>query len=202
MIRFFDARGWTWHETGQRKIERLYHREEFRRVLAREIGDIDFPARAVEQYTADLVAAVDLSGARTAGLKLVLDLSYGSASFVMPNLLSKLDADVLVVNPYAHTAGMMSVDREANAARVADLVRASGAQLGAVVDADCEHLTIVDDEGTVLSDDQALLVLLRLVVETRRTPGWPCRSRSPARPKRSAPRPGSRSPSPSCPRRT
>ena len=36
------------------------------------------------------------------GFKLVLDLSYGSASFVMPNVLAKLDADVLVVNPYAH----------------------------------------------------------------------------------------------------
>jgi len=84
----------------------------------------------------------------------------------MPNLLAKLDADVLVVNPYAHTSLMMSVDRQANAARVADLVRASGAQLGAVIDPDCEHLTIVDDEGEVLSDDQALLTLLRLVVET------------------------------------
>jgi len=96
----------------------------------------------------------------------VLDLSFGAASFVMPNLLAKLDADVLVVNPYAHTSLMMSVDRQANAARVADLVRASGAQLGAVIDPDCEHLTIVDDEGEVLSDDQALLTLLRLVVET------------------------------------
>ena len=61
----------------------------------------------------------------------------------------------------------MTVDRSASAARVADLVRASGAHLGAVIDPDGEHLTIVDDEGTVLSDDQALLVLLRLVVETQ-----------------------------------
>jgi mannose-1-phosphate guanylyltransferase/phosphomannomutase len=166
VIRFFDANGLDIDEAAQRKIERLYHREEFRRVLARDIGDIDFPARAVEQYTADLVSAVDLSVARAAGLKLVLDLSYGSASFVMPNLLAKLDADVLVVNPYAQTPGMMAVERAANAARVAELVRASGAQLGAVVDADGERLTIVDDEGTVLSDQQALLVLLRLVTET------------------------------------
>jgi len=166
VIRFFDANGLDIDEGAQRKIERLYHREEFRRVLAQDIGDIDFPPRAVEQYTADLVAAVDLSVARAAGLKLVLDLSYGSASFVMPNVLAKLDADVLVVNPYAQTPGMMAVDRTASAARVAELVRASGAQLGAVVDADGERLTIVDDEGTVLSDQQALLVLLRLVTET------------------------------------
>ncbi|MGH8980437.1 MAG: sugar phosphate nucleotidyltransferase [Acidimicrobiales bacterium] len=166
IIRFFDEEGRDLAEAGQRKVERLYHREDFRRVLAGEIGDIDFPARAVEQYTSDLTATVDLSAARDADMKLVLDLSFGAASFVMPNLLAKLDADVLVVNPYAHTTGMMHIDRDAHARRVADLVRASGAQLGAVVDADCERLVIIDDEGTVLSDDQALLALLRLVIET------------------------------------
>ncbi len=167
VVRFFDSEGLDLDEAGQRKIERMYHREEFRRVLAPEIGDIDFPARAVEQYTADLVS-VRFGDDRTSGFKLVLDLSFGSASFVMPNVLAKLDADVLVVNPYAHTAGMISVDRFAHAQRVAELVRASGSQLGVVVDADCEHLTIVDDEGTVLSDDQALLVLLHLVTRHER----------------------------------
>ncbi len=166
VIRFFDAEGLDIDENTQRKIERMYYREEFRRVLAPEIGDIDFPARAVEQYTADLIASVPHQDVRAPGVKLVLDLSYGSASFVMPNVLAKIDADVLVVNPFAHTAGMISVDRNANALRVAELVRASGSQLGAVVDADGEHLTIVDDQGAVLSDDQALLVLLQLVCAT------------------------------------
>ncbi len=168
IIRFFTEEGLDLTEAGQRKVERLYHREDFRRVLAGQIGDIDFPARAVEQYTKDMVGAVDLSAARTANMKIVLDLAYGSASFVMPNLLAKLDADVLVVNQYAHTTGMMSVDLGVHARRVSDLVRASGAQLGVVVDADCERIVIVDDAGTVLSDDQALLALLALVVETRR----------------------------------
>ncbi len=168
ILRFFDEEGLDLAESGQRKVERLYHREDFRRVLASQIGDIDFPPHAVEQYTKDMVSAVDLSAARSANMKLVLDLSYGSASFVMPNLLAKLDADVLVVNPYAHTTWMMSVDLNVHARQVADLVRASGAQLGAVVDADGERIVVIDDAGTVLTDDQALLALLQLVVETRR----------------------------------
>ena len=65
VIRFFDAEGLDIDEDAQRKIERMYHREDFRRVLAPEIGDIGFPARAVEQYTADLVG-VD-PGPRRAG---------------------------------------------------------------------------------------------------------------------------------------
>jgi mannose-1-phosphate guanylyltransferase/phosphomannomutase len=69
-----------------------------------------------------------------------------------------------VVNPYAATAAVMASDRRAAAANVADLVRASGAHLGAVIDSSGERITLVDDEGRVLSDDEALVLLLGLVV--------------------------------------
>ncbi len=167
VVRIFDENDVDLDESTQRKIERLYYREDFRRVAARDIGDIGFPPRALEYYTAALIESVDLSRARDAGLKLVLDYSFGTASFVMPNLLAKLDAEVLVVNPYANTASVVGFDRDAAAARVAELVRASGAHLGAVVDAGGEHVTVVDDQGHVLSDDEALLVLVTLVTEDR-----------------------------------
>jgi mannose-1-phosphate guanylyltransferase/phosphomannomutase len=165
VLRFFDKGGIDVDESTQRKIERLYYREDFRRVLAREIGDIGFPPRALEHYTAALMDSVDLTFTRNDGLKLVLDYSFGTASFVMPNLLAKIEAEVLVVNPYADTAGATTFDRQASAARVAELVRTSGAHLGAVLDPGAEHVTIVDDEGHSLSDDEALLVLLTLVTE-------------------------------------
>ena len=167
VLRFFDERGIDIDESTQRKIERLYYREDFRRALAREMGDIGFPIRAVEHYTAALIDSVDLADSRNANLKLVLDYSFGTASFVMPNLLAKLEADVLVVNPYANTAGATTFDRRASAARVADLVRASGAHLGAVLDPGGEQVTIVDDEGHILSDDEAVLVLLTLVTDAQ-----------------------------------
>jgi mannose-1-phosphate guanylyltransferase/phosphomannomutase len=165
VLRFFDKDGIDVDESTQRKIERLYHREDFRRVLAREIGDIGFPPRTLEHYTQALIDSVDLSSARAAGLKLVLDYSYGTSSFVMPNLLAKLDAEVLVVNPYANTANVLAFDRAASAARVSELVRASGAHLGAVLDPGGEFVDIVDDTGHMLSHDEALLVLVTLVTE-------------------------------------
>ncbi len=166
IIRFFDQDGIDIAETAQRKIERLYYREEFRRALASEIGDIGFPPRALEHYTAALTEVVDMDSVARAGFKLVLDYSFGTTSFVMPNVLAKLGAEVLVVNPYAATAAVMTSDRRAAAEHVADLVRSSGAHLGAVMDPGGEHVTLVDDEGTVFSDDQALLLLLELVVST------------------------------------
>jgi mannose-1-phosphate guanylyltransferase/phosphomannomutase len=169
IIRFFDQDGIDIAETAQRKIERLYHREEFRRALASEIGDIGFPPRTLELYTAALTEVVDVDSVARAGFKMVLDYSFGTTSFVMPNVLAKLGAEVLVVNPFAATAAVMTSDRRAAADHVADLVRSSGAHLGVVMDPGGEHLTLVDDEGTVFSDDQALLLLLDLVVST--TPG-------------------------------
>ncbi len=163
ILRFFDQEGLDLTENGQRKIERLFNREDFRRVLASQIGDIAYPPRALEQYTAALEETVNTGLIRESAFKLVVDYGYGSTSFVMPNVLSKLGADVLGVNPYASTSGLLNFDRNQHAGYVGTLVKASGAQLGAVIDPDGEHLTIVDDEGHVLDDTQSLLVMVGLV---------------------------------------
>jgi mannose-1-phosphate guanylyltransferase / phosphomannomutase len=162
VIRFFDDRGIDLSESDQRRVERMYHREEFRRVTAAEIGDIDFSPRTIELYTADIVEAFGLNRERGRSVKLVLDLSYGAASNVMPNLLSKVGADVLSLNPYAQTPGMISVDHTASEARVAEAVRSSGADLGAVIDAGGERLTLIDGTGRVVTADEAIMVFIEL----------------------------------------
>jgi mannose-1-phosphate guanylyltransferase / phosphomannomutase len=170
IIRFFDANGIDINETAQRKIERLFYREDFRRALAGEIGDIGFPARTLEFYTSVLMEQVDIDAIRASRFKVVLDYAYGAASFVMPNVLAKLGADVLSVNPYASTRQALTFDRWQHAGGLAELVRAAGAHMGAVIDSDGEHIILVDDTGHVLTDDEAMLALLRLVLMTSDKP--------------------------------
>src|SRR3954453_5274106 len=163
VIRFFDGNGLDISEAGQRKIERLFNREDFRRALPGEIGDIGFPPRALEQYAVALESTVDVELIQASRPKVVVDYGFGSTSFVMPNLLAKLDADVLAVNPYASTRGVLAYDPVRHAEQVAGLVRTSGAHLGAAIDPDGEHLTLIDDEGHVLTHIEAVLALLELV---------------------------------------
>ena len=163
-LRFFDADGIDIDEGAQRKIERLFHREDFRRSFAADIGDIGFPARALEYYTAAMMATVDVDAIRAARLKVVLDYSYGTASFVMPSVLAKLGAEVLARNPFASTSEATTFDARAHAIEVARLVEASGAHVGAVLGPDGERLSLVDDSGHVLTNDEALLSLLTLVM--------------------------------------
>ncbi len=165
IIRFFDDRGIDLSEADQRRVERMFNREEFRRVTAGEIGDIDFSPRVIEHYTGDMVQAFGLQRDEDRLVKLVLDLSYGAASFVMPSLLSKVGADVLSINPYAQTPGVIAIDRVVSEARVAEAVRGSGADLGAVIDPGGERLTLIDGRGRVLTDDEAIMAFIGLGAE-------------------------------------
>jgi mannose-1-phosphate guanylyltransferase / phosphomannomutase len=165
VVRFFDSAGADITEDAQRKIERLFDREDARRSLADEIGDIQFPPRALEEYTVAMESTIDTGTIRAARFKLVVDYSYGAASMLMPQLLGKLGADVLAVNPYVSTAGRISFDPAASVERVAGLVRSSGAHLGAVMDPDGERVTFVDDAGRVLGDSAGLLAFVELVAE-------------------------------------
>jgi len=164
-LRFFDADGRDIDAGAQRKIERLLHREDYRRAFAGDIGDIVFPPRAIEFYTAALERSVDAARLRERPFKVVLDYSFGAASIVMPTVLAKLGAEVLAVNPYASTAAGTATEPAEQQARVGELVRASGSHLGMVVDASGEIATLVDDEGHVLSNTEALLTLLTLLVD-------------------------------------
>jgi mannose-1-phosphate guanylyltransferase/phosphomannomutase len=165
-IRFFDSDGLDIDASMQRKIERLLNREDFRRAFAGDIGDIVFPPRSIEFYTAALERSVDVGSIRARMPKVVLDYSHGAASVVMPAVLARLGADVLAVNPFASTGPALEIsDPAVRAANLAPIVRASGSDLGFVIGPHGEQVAIVDNEGTVLDPDHALLLLVELVAE-------------------------------------
>ncbi|MGI9119690.1 MAG: sugar phosphate nucleotidyltransferase [Acidimicrobiales bacterium] len=166
VLRFFDGDGIDISTDLSRKIERLYYREDFRRVFPGDIGDIGFPPRSIELYTEALMSTVDAGAIRGHGFKVVVDYAYGTTAFVMPNVLAKLGAEVLAVNPYASTPGASAFVRDAHAANVASLVRSSGSHLGAVIDPEGEHLTLIADDGHVLTDLEAVLAVVQLVTST------------------------------------
>ncbi len=126
-IRILDNEGRDIDEATQRKIERLLQREDFRRAFAGDIGDIVFPPRSLEYYTAALEKSVDKGRLRERSFKVVLDYSFGASSLVMPAVLAKIGADVLAVNPFAATRALGNADdRDERIARIGELVRVVG----------------------------------------------------------------------------
>jgi mannose-1-phosphate guanylyltransferase / phosphomannomutase len=164
-LAIFADDGCDLDEGARRKLERTFNREEFRRAFGREMGELRYPPRSIELYTAALLDAIDVRAVRERGFKLVIDAGGGTSMLVLPHLLPRLGLDTLTVNGQfdetrtAMDPGQVRADLE----RLARLVTASGADLGVRFDPVAERLTLVDERGTVLGFDRALLLYVDLV---------------------------------------
>jgi len=169
-ILFLDADGDDLSPAAQRKLDRVFSRQEFRRAFPSEIGDLRFPARTVDLYIQDLLDRVDTTGVAEAGLKIVVDPSGGSASLVLPTLLGRLGVDVLTVNGRVDEIipAQSAADDLRSTDRLGTLVASSGAAFGVRFDHVGERIAIVDERGDLIDDDRALLVFLDLVAAESR----------------------------------
>src|SRR5262245_6409487 len=68
-IVFLDEQGADLSQGAQRKLERVFGRQEFRRAFPGEIAELTYPSRVVETYVRDLQRCVNMRGVREAGLK-------------------------------------------------------------------------------------------------------------------------------------
>jgi mannose-1-phosphate guanylyltransferase / phosphomannomutase len=169
-IIFMDSDGADLSEAAQRKLERVFSRQEYRRAFPGEIAELSYPPRVVEAYTAALLGAVDMTGVFDAGLRVVADCAGGTTSLVLPTLLGKIGVDVLTVNnrldEASPTQSLAAARADLN--RLAELVSSAGAAFGVRFDPVGERIALVDDKGALVSDDRALLVVLDLIAAERR----------------------------------
>ena len=169
-IIFMDSDGADLSEAAQRKLERVFSRQEYRRAFPGEIAELSYPPRVVEAYTRSLLAAVDMTGVFDAGLRVVADCAGGTTSLVLPSLLGKIGVDVLTVNnrldESSPTQSVAAARADLN--RLAELVSSAGAAFGVRFDPVGERVALVDDKGALVGDDRALLVVLDLISAEQR----------------------------------
>ncbi|RCV51762.1 mannose-1-phosphate guanyltransferase [Marinitenerispora sediminis] len=169
-IVFLDERGADLSPAAQRKLERVFSRAEFRRAFPGEIAELSFPSRGVENYAQELLRRIDTAGISEAGLKIVVDCAGGTGSLVLPALLGRVGADVLTVNNRLDEASPTDTlaKQMGDLQRLGELVRSSGADFGVRFDPVAERLSIVDENGELVDNERALLVVLDLVAAERR----------------------------------
>ncbi|HVE75052.1 MAG TPA: mannose-1-phosphate guanyltransferase, partial [Mycobacteriales bacterium] len=162
---FLDERGTDLSLAAQRRLERVFSRQEFRRAFHNEIAELSFPARTMETYAQELLRTVDVSEVEQVGLKVVIDTAGGTAALVLPTLLGRLGVDVLTINNrLSEDATTESLAERLRALeRLGEMVSSSRADFGVRFDNVGERLALVDERGELVHDDRALLVMLDLV---------------------------------------
>jgi mannose-1-phosphate guanylyltransferase / phosphomannomutase len=169
-IIFLDERGTELSQAAARKLERVYSRQEYRRAFPGEIAELTYPPRVVESYATELLRSVDMTGLREADLKVVVDCAGGTASLVLPGLLGPIGVDVLTVNNRLDEASPTQslAQMRAGMQRLSELVASARADFGVRFDQVGERIQLVDDNGAMISDDRALLVVLDLIAAERK----------------------------------
>jgi len=165
LIEFFDSGGINVDKSTERKIENLFFREDFRRTGMDEVGVLSFPARSLEIYTGEFLAALKPRALPKAGFKVVVDYGYGNASIVLPRILSNLGVDIIALDAYydENKSRTFRDDRERYIEQLRTITMTLGADLGVLVDHDGESFALVDDLGRVIAGNR-LLALITLMV--------------------------------------
>jgi mannose-1-phosphate guanylyltransferase/phosphomannomutase len=163
-IRLFEYPGIQLGSALQKEVEKHFLRQDLRRASAANVGTISYPARVREGYAQDLVDTLDVEAIRARGFQLVVDYSQSAASLVLPLVLDSLGVEVVARHGFTgseQSTGIGALQESIGHAK--RLVRAVGADLGAVLDRAAERLYLIDEQGREISVEEALLLYLRLL---------------------------------------
>src|SRR5574340_131786 len=168
-IHFYDKGGIDLSSGLEKKVERLYFRQEFRRAFFEEIGEILYPPRALEYYTTALDAALDAAGPVRRQPRVVADLGMSPASFVLPTIAGEWGIDLISLRAYVDSERprVDAAEHDSQLEQLARSVDVFQAALGVSMDSTAERVTLVTGSGRVLDPDTALHAMVWLWCHTR-----------------------------------
>ncbi|MBV8372347.1 MAG: hypothetical protein JOY69_03735, partial [Candidatus Eremiobacteraeota bacterium] len=165
LLEFFDNHGVNIDKTTERKIENIFFREDYRRTPMEAVGLLSFPERAVEAYTDGFLAALAPRAMAGANLRVVIDYAFGSASLILPRILSNLGLELIALNAFFDNAKVLTFarNRARHLEQLSNVTTSLGANLGILLDQHGEALALVDDRGRIIEGAQLLALLIILV---------------------------------------
>ncbi len=164
-ILFYDADGVEISSTTAKGIERVFYKENFRRVHYNEPGAIFEVPRIYDFYREGFLRAIDGQVLRQAAPKVVVDLNHSPACEILPGLLTTLGCEVIELNSHMseNRAGVSPEQIKRGLDQLSRIVVTLEATAGFWIGPSGERLIMVDDAGQMLSDSEALTALAALL---------------------------------------
>lgn len=164
-IVFFTNEGLAIDSKLTKSIERIFFRENFRRVHYTEIGEITEEVGTKQRYIDAVLEKIDDSIFKNNTMRVATDIMFGSTSDIYPKLMNELAIENVVINAYKD---------DKNLSAVATMIQKSQKYMGNIVkamDLDCgfliypngQKLQLIDDEGKLVYDYITLLVILKML---------------------------------------
>jgi mannose-1-phosphate guanylyltransferase/phosphomannomutase len=129
-----------------------------------EIGEISFPSRVSEYYTAGFNKAMAGAGAaiRDKKPKIVLDYAFSVSNVYLPSLLGRYGAETVVLNAHMKAKLPSLSEKKALMDQLSEVVVALKGTFGAQLDANGDRVHLCDNRGNVYREEQLLTLVTQL----------------------------------------
>ncbi len=168
-IKFFGEDGMDLSSLKEKKIERMFFGEDFKRICTEMVGELSFPFyRVAEQYKEGVLHHIDCDLISSKKCKIVIDYAYGAASQLFPAILGNLGCEVVALNAHIDETKITKNKEMFDHAlkQLSSIVKSLEADLGIMFDTGAEKIFLCDERGNILSGDRALGAMAALIFST------------------------------------
>jgi len=169
-IVFFDEQGMELSSAATKSIERIFYKENFRRVHFSEPGSIAELPNINNYYRDGFLRALDRDIIANTKPRVVVDLNHSPAAELLPGLLNEVGCEVIELNSHIDEAYMPSALEDQTEAfeRIGQIVTALNATAGFWLGPSGERAIFIDGGGQIISAADTLTLLCALTAKARK----------------------------------
>jgi mannose-1-phosphate guanylyltransferase/phosphomannomutase len=167
-IIFFDANGKDLPSKKTKAVERLFFGEDFARAPQEKVGSISFPERTTEAYKERFLSSLNIAVINKQNFKLAIDYSNGVAATIFPIILGSFDCQVVALNAHLDPRRLTrnKYQFETSLKQLSHIVTSLKYDLGILIDAGAEKISVVGENGETIDNDRLLVLVAELFLQT------------------------------------
>src|SRR3972149_212496 len=167
-ILFYDSNGFETSVSFEKSFERIFQREDFRRVPEGAVGRISDLSGIIDFYKEGFMKSIKRETIKENRFRIVVDFSFGSSSEYFPSILNELGCEVISLNAFTVEHGS-GIDANRALDLLSKIVKATDAKAGFWLDPWAEKLNFIDEIGKVYKDLDSFLLLFHLILKAENT---------------------------------
>lgn len=165
---FMDGSGLDMPTGKLKKVERNYFGEDYDLASMDRIGHLTTQTRLLDDYRSAFLSQIDADLVRKADFRVVIDHGNGASSQVFPTLFSGLGIEAVELNATLNPRrfSRSSEEQAQSITQLGTIVRSLGSHAGFMLNPAAEKLTVVDDTGSPIDNQELLLIVTHLYLQT------------------------------------
>ena len=167
LIELLDSKGMYLPRSLERKVENSFFREDYRRLDADDLGQIEYASRAVEGYQSDYFRLLEAQSGALTNLRIVCDYGFTSLAAYFPAMLARLGVESISLSAFDDGKRSPRTEHEikSHLENLKTIVKNVGCDMGVLFFSDGERFALIDSKGEIVDDFKLLATLSVLLAK-------------------------------------